>query len=50
MTKLVALKQTGTTDQYYDQFVSLLTQLSLLEIYALIIFVHNLKPDIGQYL
>lgn len=50
MTELVALKQTGTVDQYYDQFLSLLNQLHLLEIYAMRIFVHDLKPDIGQYL
>lgn len=50
MTELVALKQTGTVEQYYEQFVSLLNQLHLLEIYALRISVHNLALDIGQYL
>lgn len=50
MIELVALKQTGTVEQYYDNFVSLLNQLHLTEIYALRIFVYNLKLDIKQYL
>lgn len=50
MTELVALKHIGIVKQYYDIFVGLLNQLHLPEIYALRIFMYNLKLDIGQYL
>lgn len=50
MAELVTLKQIGTVDQYHDGFLSLLNQLNLPEMYALNIFLSNLKLEIGQYL
>lgn len=37
-------------DQFYDQFVSLLTQLQLYESYALSIFTSNLMLEVSKYL
>lgn len=47
MAELVTLKQSASVDQYHDGFLSLLNQLNLPEMYALSIFLSNLKPEIG---
>ena len=48
MADLVALKQVGTVDDYYDDFLSLLNSLHLSADYALSIFISNLKLDISK--
>lgn len=47
MAELVTLKQQGSVDHFYDQFVSLLTQLQLPESYAFSIFISNLNLEVN---
>lgn len=44
------LKAVENVDYYYDQFVSILTQLQLPNSYPLNLFVSNLKLEIRKYL
>ena len=48
MSDIVALKQLGSVEDYYDTFLSLLNSLQLSPEYALSIFVSNLKPEISS--
>ena len=48
MSEVVALKQHGTVDDYYDEFLSLLNALQLSSDYSLSIFISNLKPEISK--
>ena len=48
MLELVNLKHTGTVEEFYDEFESLLNILHLPDDYALIVFIGNLKPDISK--
>ena len=48
MSDIVTLKQYGSVDNYYDEFLSLLNSLQLSSDYGLSIFISNLKPDISK--
>ena len=48
MADLVSLKQTNSVEDYYDQFLLLLTALQLTPDYALSIFTSNLKPELSK--
>ena len=48
MSNIVALKQLGTMDDYYDDFLSLLNSLQLSPKYAFSIFSNNLKLKISK--
>ena len=48
MSELVSLRQTGTVEEYYEQFLSLLNALQLSPDYALSIFTSNLKTEVGK--
>ncbi|OMO81357.1 Retrotransposon gag protein [Corchorus olitorius] len=47
-SQLVALKQTGTVDEFFDAFESLLNLSKCSEDQALCIFLNNLKPEISR--
>ncbi|KAD2394418.1 hypothetical protein E3N88_41395 [Mikania micrantha] len=46
MGALKALNQTGTLDEYYDEFDLLLNKVSIPEEYAISLFLEGLKPEI----
>ena len=48
MADIVALKQLGTVEEYYEDFLSLLNSLQLSADYALSIFISNLKLEISK--
>jgi hypothetical protein len=48
--ELISLKQTGTLKDYCDAFDSLLNKVTLSEAYAISIFIHGLKTEIGAAL
>ena len=48
MSDIVTLKQYGSVDNYYDEFLALLNSLQLSSDYGLSIFISNLKPDISK--
>ena len=47
MAELVTLKQTGTVDQFHEDFLGILNLLDLSDSHALSIFMSNLKIDIA---
>ena len=48
MSDIVALKQQGSVEDYYEVFLTLLNALQLPPAYALSIFISNLRPEISN--
>ena len=48
MSDIVALKQHGTVEEFYDEFLSLFNSLQLSAEYGLSIFISNLRPEISK--
>ncbi|KAD5508745.1 hypothetical protein E3N88_16448 [Mikania micrantha] len=50
MEELISIAQVGELKEYFDQFDALLNKVTITEAYAICIFIHGLKPEIGGVL
>ncbi|KAL4377558.1 hypothetical protein GQ457_02G015650 [Hibiscus cannabinus] len=49
-SELLALKQSESVEQYYEEFINLLNQVQFLDNYVLSMFKNHLRVEISQYL